>query len=177
MKHFRKEEFLCRCGKCEMPAEVEANIVALVENVLDPAREKFGKPITVNSGYRCPKHNAAVGGVANSQHLQGEAADITSADNEQLAKIIEENGRFDQLICYPYQGTSAANSVRGQVPGRTESRPSSVRGQVPGSTHPARYLSPDRESYRFLHVSYKRQGGNRHQVLMKKGGGYIAVKR
>ena len=135
MKYFRKEEFLCRCGKCEMPAVAEANIVALVENVLDPAREKFGKPIIVNSGYRCPKHNAAVGGVANSQHTRGEAADITSADNEQLAKIIEENGRFDQLICYPCQ------------------------------------------SYRFLHVSYKRQGGNRHQVLMKKGGGYIAVKR
>ena len=115
MKYFRKEEFLCRCGKCEMPAEVEANIVALVENVLDPAREKFGKPIIVNSGYRCPKHNAAVGGVANSQHTRGEAADITSADNERLAKIIEENARFDQLICYPYQGTSAANSVRGQV--------------------------------------------------------------
>lgn len=166
MKYFRKEKFLCRCGKCEMPAEVEANIAALVENVLDPAREKFGKPIIVNSGYRCPKHNVAVGGVANSQHTRGEAADITSADNERLAKIIEGNGRFDQLICYPYQGTSAANSVR---------------GQVPGSPHPARYLSPDREvscqSYRFLHVSYKRQGGNRHQVLMKKGGGYIAVKR
>lgn len=162
MKHFRKEEFLCRCGKCEMSAEVEANIAALVENVLDPAREKFGKPIIVNSGYRCPKHNVAVGGVANSQHTRGEAADITSADNEQLAKIIEENARFDQLICYPYH---AANSVR---------------GQVPGSTHPARYLSPDREvpgQSRFLHVSYKRQGGNRHQVLMKKGGGYIAVKR
>ena len=148
MKYFRKEEFLCRCGKCEMPAEVEANIVALVENVLDPAREKFGKPIIVNSGYRCPKHNTAVGGVANSQHLRGEAADITSADNERLAKIIEENARFDQLICYPYQGTSAANSVRDAC-----------------------------QSYRFLHVSYKRQGGNRHQVLMKTGGGYIAVKR
>ena len=158
MKYFRKEEFLCRCGKCEMPAEVEANIVALVENVLDPAREKFGKPIIVNSGYRCPKHNTAVGGVANSQHTRGEAADITSADNERLAKIIEGNARFDQLIYYP----------------------SSAKGQVPGSPHPARYLSPDREacqSYRFLHVSYKRQGGNRHQVLMKKGGGYIAVKR
>ena len=146
MKYFRKEEFLCRCGKCEMPAEVEANIVALVENVLDPAREKFGKPIIVTSGDRCPKHNTAVGGVANSQHTRGEAADITSADNEQLAKIIEENARFDQLICYPYQGTS-----------------------------------PDRDapwqSYRFLHVSYKRQGGNRHQVLMRQGGGYIAVKR
>ena len=170
MKYFRKEEFLCRCGKCEMSAEVEANIAALVENVLDPAREKFGKPIIVNSGYRCPKHNAAVGGVANSQHTRGEAADITSADNERLAKIIEQ-GQFDQVICYPYQGTSAANSVRGH----------SVRGQVPGSPQPARYLSPDREvscqSYRFLHVSYKRQGGNRHQVLMKTGGGYIAVKR
>jgi uncharacterized protein YcbK (DUF882 family) len=84
-----------------MPAEAEENLMALVENVLEPAREKLGGAIIVNSGYRCERHNKAVGGVANSQHLRGEAADIRCEDNKRLAKIIEENGRFDQLIIYP----------------------------------------------------------------------------
>ncbi len=104
MKYFKKEEFLCRCGKCKMPAEAEANIEALVENVLNPARQSYGKQIFVNSGYRCPEHNAAVGGVKNSQHMKGEAADITTGTvegNWTLKKLIEENGNFDQLITYP----------------------------------------------------------------------------
>ena len=91
------EEFRCKCcGQVAFPENIEA----LVENVLDPAREKLGAPIVVNSGYRCPKHNAEVGGVPNSQHMRDEAADICCADNERLAKIIEENGRYDQLIRY-----------------------------------------------------------------------------
>lgn len=99
MKWFSMNEFECHCG-CRMPDSARANIVALVEQVLDPARERYGKPVCVNSGYRCASHNAAVGGVANSQHTRGEAADICCSDNERLAKIIEENGRFDQLIRY-----------------------------------------------------------------------------
>ena len=99
MKWFSMNEFECHCG-CRMPDSARANIVALVEQVLDPARERYGKPVCVNSGYRCARHNAAVGGVANSQHTRGEAADICCSDNERLAKIIEENGRYDQLIRY-----------------------------------------------------------------------------
>ena len=99
MKWFSMNEFECHCG-CRMPDSARANIVALVEQVLDPARERYGKPVCVNSGYRCARHNAAVSGVANSQHTRGEAADICCSDNERLAKIIEENGRFDQLIRY-----------------------------------------------------------------------------
>ena len=99
MKWFSMNEFECHCG-CRMPDSAKANIVALVEQVLDPARERYGKPVCVNSGYRCARHNAAVGGVANSQHMRGEAADICCSDNERLAKIIEENGRYDQLIRY-----------------------------------------------------------------------------
>ena len=76
MKNFRIQEFVCRCG-CQMPAEVRQNIEALVANVLDPVRDEYGKPIYVNSGYRCAKHNAAVGGVPKSQHKVGEAADIS----------------------------------------------------------------------------------------------------
>ena len=74
MKHFKFEEFRCRC--CGgLPPLARAN-EALVDNVLDPAREQFGGPVSVNSGYRCAKHNAAVGRVPASQHLRGEAADI-----------------------------------------------------------------------------------------------------
>ena len=99
MNFFKFEEFRCRC--CSgLPPLAKENIKALVDNVLDPARQRYGGPVLVNSGYRCPKHNAEVGGVPNSQHMRGEAADICCGDNEQLAKIIEENGRYDQLIRY-----------------------------------------------------------------------------
>lgn len=97
MQHFKIEEFRCRC--CGKVACTE-NIESLVQAVLDPAREKLEKPIYVNSGYRCPKHNAEVEGVPNSQHMRGEAADITCSDNHRLAEIIEQNGRYDQLIRY-----------------------------------------------------------------------------
>ena len=100
MKWFKEKEFVCRCCG-ELPPFARENIEALVENVLDPARERFGKPIIVNSGYRCPKHNKEVGGVANSQHLRGEAADVRCTDNKRLAEIIEQNGKYDQLIIYP----------------------------------------------------------------------------
>ena len=113
-KHFSKQELArcfrangARCKECplkqpadKLPDGVEGNLEALAEQVLEPARQRLGKPITVNSGYRCQVHNKAVGGVANSQHMKGEAADVCCEDNERLAKIIEENGRYDQLIRY-----------------------------------------------------------------------------
>ena len=100
MRYFEMKEFACKCCG-QLPPSAEQNLQALVEHVLDPARERLGIPITVNSGYRCPAHNKAVGGVKNSQHLKGEAADITCADNKRLAEIIEQLGNFDQLIVYP----------------------------------------------------------------------------
>lgn len=99
MKYFKEREFACKCCG-QLPPSMRANIVALVDNVLDPAREQFGGPVVVNSGYRCPKHNLEVDGVVNSQHMKGEAADICCNDNRRLAEIIEQNGRFDQLIKY-----------------------------------------------------------------------------
>lgn len=107
MKHFTIEE-LCRSetarsrGIDNTPAEeVRKNLTELVDNVLDPLREWYGKPIYVNSGYRCPALNKAVGGVASSQHLTGQAADIDvndRAENRKLMKHIEDNLDFDQLI-------------------------------------------------------------------------------
>jgi hypothetical protein len=76
------------------------NMVSLCKNVLQPLREKLGKPITVNSCYRCPKLNTAVGGVKTSQHCNGQAADIEvmGMSNYDLACYIRDNFEFDQLI-------------------------------------------------------------------------------
>lgn len=79
-----------------------SNLAALVDNILDPLREAWGKPITVNSGYRCPALNKAVGGSATSQHMSGQAADITTGnkvDNARLFQLVQDLGLpFDQLI-------------------------------------------------------------------------------
>lgn len=81
--------------------EIESNLTSLVDNILDPLRELYGKPITVNSGYRCPAVNKAVGGSATSDHVKGFAADITAGskeENERLFNIIKHNFHFSQLI-------------------------------------------------------------------------------
>ncbi len=88
MKHFRIEEFEASPTAESMgidntmPAEARRAVERLVEAVLDPLREEFAMPIYVNSGYRSAALNAAVGGVANSQHLRGEAADITTGTRD-----------------------------------------------------------------------------------------------
>lgn len=83
------------------PSGVIIALTALVEKVLDPAREAFGAPILVNSGYRSLALNKAVGGAATSQHLRGEAADLDTGSregNRRLFEIIKARGVFDQLI-------------------------------------------------------------------------------
>lgn len=75
--------------------EVVNNLTNLIDNLLDPIREMWGKPLHVNSGYRCLALNKAVGGKPSSQHLKGEAADITTgskAENEKLFGMIKESG-------------------------------------------------------------------------------------
>ena len=57
-------------------AEAISNLTKLVDNVLDPLREKYGKPIRVSSGYRSAILNRSVNGATSSQHRLGEAADI-----------------------------------------------------------------------------------------------------
>lgn len=107
-------------------AEAKANLVALAENILDKARDAWGKPIIVNSGYRCPRLNKVVGGVSNSQHVTGEAVDITTGTkygNKWLFNYIKDNCDYDQLI--------------------------------------------DERDYTWVHVSYKRNGVNRRDVLHK----------
>ena len=133
MKWFKMDEFKCHCcGKIGDPEAIEA----LVRDVLDPAREKLGAKVIVTSGYRCPKHNdyECPGASKTSQHKRSEAADVKPAVDsgrtvKDLAKIIVENGRYDQVIVYPT----------------------------------------------FVHVSWKRSGGNRKQILRKTANGYERI--
>ena len=87
-----------------LPKELLPNAQALVDNVLDPLREAYGKPITVTSGYRCPALNKAVGGSKTSDHMNGCAADIvgtpnTPKENKRLFNLIQElKLPFDQVI-------------------------------------------------------------------------------
>lgn len=112
MKYFTIEE-LCasdtarRRGIDNTPdAAKKQKLQKLIEQLLDPIRAAWGATITVNSGYRSPALNKAVGGVSTSQHLRGEAADISvgsPADNKRLFDRIlalRDEGRitFDQLI-------------------------------------------------------------------------------
>lgn len=130
MKHFTMGE-LCASTTADAhnikntpPLQEAGNLKALAENVLDPLREWYGKPIYVNSGYRSPQLNRIVGGAPTSQHMKGEAADITAgskAENKKLFDYIKSNLPFDQVI--------------------------------------------DEKDYSWVHVSYKRDGSNRKQVL------------
>ena len=82
-------------------SEDVANLTALVEAVLDPLRNRYGRPIYVSSGYRCKRLNKAVGGSATSQHMTGEAADIyvtNAKDKAMLFSLIYYLLPFDQLI-------------------------------------------------------------------------------
>lgn len=76
IKYFKREEFRCKCGGryCNgYPVEPDEKLIRLAEKV----REHFNAPVTVSSGIRCEKHNASVGGVANSKHRLGKAMDFS----------------------------------------------------------------------------------------------------
>lgn len=85
-----------------IPSNLKNNVAQLVDNVLDPLREAWGRPLIVSSGYRCPMLNKAVGGSATSHHMLGMAADITTGnkvDNRRLFQlIIDLKLPFTQLI-------------------------------------------------------------------------------
>lgn len=105
-EHFTAEE-LCRTAQPfpNLPGPEEtAALRILCARVLEPIRAHFG-PVHVNSGYRSPKVNAAVGSKPSSQHMAGEAADIEvgPVTNARLAAWIRDNLPFDQLILEAYR--------------------------------------------------------------------------
>ena len=71
--NFSKSEFACKCGCGQAPMSM-----ALIGG-LQSMRDRTGRPITVTSGYRCIRHNKAIGGSPRSQHMVGTAADIRIA--------------------------------------------------------------------------------------------------
>lgn len=80
---------------------IQKNLETLIA-VLDKIRAKYGSPIYINSGYRCPALNKAVKGVSNSQHQLGEAADLDTrkgkAENQKLYNLIAQYFEYDQLL-------------------------------------------------------------------------------
>lgn len=80
--------------------EVVQNLIVLCEQVLQPLRDAYNVGIKVNSGYRSPDVNAAVGGSRTSDHCKGQAADIEipGVANADLAQYIADNFNFTQLI-------------------------------------------------------------------------------
>lgn len=82
--------------------DVRDAVRELTLTLLQPLRDAWGKPLHVNSGYRCAELNKAVGGVQTSQHVKGEAADIAADDPYSLAKLARDlNLPYDQMILYP----------------------------------------------------------------------------
>lgn len=105
IRYFKKSEFRCKCGGkyCNgYPVEIDMGMVKIADQI----RSRIGKPITVNSGLRCKTHNANVGGVSNSQHLLGNAADLgcpSGCTPAQMASIAEEiMGDTGGIGIYPW---------------------------------------------------------------------------
>jgi zinc D-Ala-D-Ala carboxypeptidase len=96
-----KSETALRRGLDNTPTvEVVENLQTLAEKVLQPIRDHFARGVKVNSGYRAPEVNAAVGGSKTSDHCKGMAADIEipGLPNAELAKWIEANLEYTQVI-------------------------------------------------------------------------------
>lgn len=108
-KHFELEEFIASDVAKKMKIdnaptfEIVDHLSELCENLLEPFREAWGKPISVTSGYRSTKLNSAVGGVSTSAHKLGYGVDIQSGDVNQLFNYLTEwvkaeGVMFDQII-------------------------------------------------------------------------------
>ena len=115
MKHFNLSEFFRSSTAAENGiknepsiderATIVRNINLLVDNVLDPVRDMVDAPIIITSGYRCPQVNRLVGGVDNSQHMSGCAADFhvmgfTPSMMLEVFFCILNRLEYDQLIYY-----------------------------------------------------------------------------
>lgn len=87
--NFRKAEFACKCSRCST-VTVDMELVDILQQI----RDHFGKPVNINSGYRCEAHNAEVGGASGSHHTKGMAADIrvVGIAPREVAKYAESIG-------------------------------------------------------------------------------------
>ena len=117
-KNFNLLEFQSKDG-AKMPSNVFENIIELAKN-LQVIRDAAKCPLHINSAYRSPAHNKRIGGVSNSKHTFGLAADLTSRNHKpkQLYKLIEgliNDGKIRQgglglyrsFVHYDIRGTRA----------------------------------------------------------------------
>ena len=117
-ENFSKSEFECNCG-CDMPEDVFLNIQKLA-NQLQAIRDFVKVGFSPTNAYRCPEHNAKVGGAKRSQHLLGKAADlqIKGYTPDEVADIIERLigegnilqgglGRYNSFTHYDIRKTEA----------------------------------------------------------------------
>lgn len=88
------------------------NLQVVVDEIAQPLRDHFGKPVRINSGYRSPALNDAIGGSKKSQHSKGEALDleIDGVSNMEVADWITENCDYDQVILEFYNPAEGPNS-------------------------------------------------------------------
>ena len=95
-EHFQDEEFCCHC--CKKSIDIDKRLLAGLEKL----RAMINRPIHINSGYRCEKHNQLIGGASKSYHLKGMAADISvkGMDSQELFSYCEKIEEFHGLGCY-----------------------------------------------------------------------------
>lgn len=89
-ENFSVSEFACKGSGCCTEVKVDMDLIEYLQKI----RDHFGKPVIINSGYRCPVHNKRIGGVAHSNHMKGMASDITmrGVSHAEIAKYAETLG-------------------------------------------------------------------------------------
>ena len=94
--HFSTDEF--RCKHCGEIIPISPDLLDYLESI----REFSGFPIIITSGYRCPDHNAAVGGAPGSAHLTGEAADFAVHSDHERFRFLEAIFLYGPIRCGVY---------------------------------------------------------------------------
>lgn len=110
--NFSVAEFECSCGQCK---ETLINLDHVAK--LQKLREDLGASITINSAYRCPAHNAAVGGEKNSMHMKGHATDIvvkgmTPLEVQDACESFDGLGRYDTFTHIDSRGYKSRWDLR-----------------------------------------------------------------
>lgn len=101
-EHFSRRELDCRCG-CRTPPAVAVNLAELAQ-YLEQLRALLGVPMHIHCAYRCPKHNAAIGGAPLSKHRTGEACDFSTRTHTplELMALAERIPRFKRGGLHAY---------------------------------------------------------------------------
>ena len=107
IKHFNKNEFTCHCG-CG-----KNNINLKLVKVLDKIRNHFGQPLIITSGCRCAKHNKEVGGVTDSRHISGKAADfyVKNVSKDKVLAYCKELVKQGELRYAYSNNTNMRNAI------------------------------------------------------------------